>query len=161
MVRLLLIALLIFPLTACWEKSSDVSSDQSAKQFEELVIQKADGSTYKFFVMEAVTQKEQAQGLMGVEALAEDAGMLFVFKDDAERGFWMKNTLIPLDMIFIRADGKIHRIHENAVPHDLTTIQSQGPVSGVLEINGGLSAKLGIKKGDIVKHPHFAYELAQ
>ena len=74
---------------------------------------------------------------------------------ESERRFWMKNTLIPLDIIFIKADGKIHHIHENAVPHDLTGIPSKGPVAAVLEINGGLSQTWGLAAGDKVMHPYF------
>ena len=165
MSRFILIALflvpLVLPLTACWEKSAEAPAGVTKQELQNLIIQKADGTEISFEIEIAATQKEQAQGLMNRTSLAENAGMLFIFNDDAERGFWMKNTLIPLDMIFIRADGKIHRIHENAVPEDLTTIYSQGPVAAVLEINGGLSSKIGLKKGDIVKHPYFAYNLAQ
>lgn len=162
MSRFLLIALFIFPLvlpiTACWEEEggADYSSD-----YENLYVQTSDGPRHMFTVSIADTEEKQAEGLMHWTELAQDAGMLFVFADDAERSFWMKNTLIPLDIIFIRVDGKIHHIHENAIPEDLTSISSQGPVSAVLEINGGLAEKLGIKPGDIVQHRYFAHNLAQ
>ena len=88
--------------------------------------------------------------------MAENHGMLFYFGgEEAGRRFWMKNTLIPLDMIFIKADGTIHHIHENAIPKDLTGVPSNGPVAAVLEINGGVSRKLELQKGDKVKHRFF------
>ena len=114
-----------------------------------------DCNVVHFDIELALNRAQQSQGLMNRTNMAEDAGMLFVFPDEAERGFWMKNTLIPLDMIFIKANGVIHHIHENAVPHDLTSIKSNGPVMAVLEINGGLSQKLNIKVGDSVNHPFF------
>ncbi|MAZ76889.1 MAG: hypothetical protein CMH31_06280 [Micavibrio sp.] len=87
--------------------------------------------------------------------LAENAGMLFYFGAEQPRSFWMKNTLIPLDLIFVKLDGTIHHIHENAIPKDETPLPSQGNVGAVLEINGGLSKKLGIKPGDTIKHQFF------
>ena len=74
--------------------------------------------------------------------------MLFLFPRVAERNFWMKNTYIPLDIIFLNGENVIHHIHENAVPHDITQIPSNGPVLNVLEVNAGITAKLGIKAGD-------------
>ncbi|MCI5059520.1 MAG: DUF192 domain-containing protein, partial [Alphaproteobacteria bacterium] len=96
------------------------------------------------------------KGLMHRTELPENAGMLFWFGGrEQERRFWMKNTLIPLDMLFIKANGTIHHIHENAVPHDLTGISSKGPVAAVLEINGGLSQTWVLAAGDRVVHPYF------
>jgi uncharacterized membrane protein (UPF0127 family) len=82
--------------------------------------------------------------------------MLFDFKGSEQVSFWMMNTFIPLDMIFIRADGTIANIHVNAVPHDTTGIPSEGPVQFVLEIPGGRSVELGIAAGDKVEHPRMA-----
>ncbi len=87
--------------------------------------------------------------------LATDAGMLFVFPGEAERSFWMKNTLIPLDMLFIAKDGTIRHIHENAKPNDLTSISSQQPAMAVLELNGGAVKTMNIQVGDTVHHPVF------
>jgi uncharacterized membrane protein (UPF0127 family) len=101
-----------------------------------------------FFDVEiASTSAQQAKGLMYRRELAEDKGMLFVFSDEAPRSFWMKNTYIPLDIIFISADKKIINI-EKALPCETDICPhyaSQGPAQYVLEINGGLSEKLGIK----------------
>ena len=116
-----------------------------------LVIESAGGQTHAFGVEVAATPQAQAQGLMGRTQMADDEGMIFLFGQPPRiASFWMKNTLIPLDMIFIKADGRIGHIHANARPHDLTSIPSQVPVVAVIEINGGLAAKLGIAEGDQV-----------
>jgi uncharacterized membrane protein (UPF0127 family) len=120
----------------------------------ELDIQTA-GGKHHFAIELAVSQEQWSYGLMFRRTLAPDAGMLFVYEDDHEIQMWMKNTLIPLDMIFIRADGTILRIAERTVPQDLTTIPSQGPARAVLEVNGGTASRLGIKPGDRVLYPAF------
>ncbi len=125
---------------------------QSKLKTEDVVIVTAKGDKHVFDVEIARSANELAYGLMNRSGMAKDHGMLFVFRDETERSFWMKNTLIPLDMLFIRSDGIIHRIHPSAIPHDLTPIFSQGPVMAVLELNGGRSADLGIKAGDRVIH---------
>lgn len=105
------------------------------------------------FTMEVVdTPESRAKGLMFRTALAPDAGMLFDFKESRQVSFWMQNTLIPLDMLFIRQDGTIANIHVNAKPLDPTSIPSDGPVQFVFEIAGGRSVELGIKAGDRVIH---------
>jgi uncharacterized membrane protein (UPF0127 family) len=105
------------------------------------------------FTIEVVdTDASRAQGLMFRTALAPDAGMLFDFKQSRQVSFWMQNTLIPLDMLFIRPDGTIANIHVNAKPLDPTSIPSDGPVQFVFEIAGGRSVELGIKAGDTVIH---------
>ncbi|MEM6811973.1 MAG: DUF192 domain-containing protein [Pseudomonadota bacterium] len=125
----------------------------------QLTIQTKTGALHQFDVELALKPSDFAQGLMFRNEMAENAGMLFYFGGrEAERRFWMKNTFIPLDMIFIRKNGDIHHIHENAQPNDLTRIGSQGPVAAVLEINGGISSSLGIRKGDKIIHPFFADE---
>lgn len=120
-----------------------------------LVIETAAGGHYRFDVELAETPMQQMQGLMFREKMAPDAGMLFLYDRPQPASFWMKNTLIPLDMIFIGADGKVVNIHQNAVPQSLDSINSAGPVKGILEINGGMSARLGIRAGDRVLHPAF------
>jgi uncharacterized membrane protein (UPF0127 family) len=120
----------------------------------ELQIRTA-GGAHRFSVEIATTQEQWSYGLMFRRSMPPDAGMLFVYDDDHEIQMWMKNTLIPLDMIFIKADGTILRIAERTVPQDLTTIPSGGPARGVLEVNGGTAARLGIKPGDRVLHPAF------
>lgn len=120
-----------------------------------LTVETVGGGRYRFDVEMAETPAQQAQGLMFREKMAADAGMLFVYDRPQPASFWMKNTLIPLDMIFIGADGRIVNIHQNAVPHSEAAVNSAGPVKGILEINGGMSSRLGIRAGDRVVHPVF------
>ena len=115
----------------------------------------ANGTTHPFRVYLAATEARRNQGLMFVKSLAPDRGMLFMFEQPQVTGFWMENTLIPLDMLFIAADGRIIRIVENATPLSRATISSMGVVLGVLELAGGTSAKLGIRAGDRVRYPAF------
>ncbi|PZR36632.1 DUF192 domain-containing protein [Caulobacter segnis] len=109
----------------------------------------------RFQVEIAATQAEQARGLMFRKSLAADRGMLFTYKRPQPAAFWMKNTLIPLDIIFIQPDGRILSIVRNARPHDQTPLPSGGMVLGVLEIAGGRAAQLGILPGDRVLHRIF------
>jgi uncharacterized membrane protein (UPF0127 family) len=147
----LLLTLFVF---ACDNAGGAASGN--ADQSKKLSVLRQDGSKVDFTVELALTPKDQERGLMNRTELADDAGMLFVFPGpEAEHPFWMKNTLIPLDMIFIRKDGTIHHIHENAVPNDLTSISSNGPVGAVLEVKGGTAKRLGIKAGDKVESVFF------
>ncbi|MDB5562704.1 MAG: hypothetical protein JWN11_2122 [Hyphomicrobiales bacterium] len=101
------------------------------------------------FTIEVVdTPAGREQGLMNRQSLAPDAGMLFDFQTEQQVQFWMQNTLIPLDMLFISADGVVKTIHVNAKPMDTTPIPSQVPVRFVLEIPGGRSVEIGLKPGD-------------
>jgi uncharacterized membrane protein (UPF0127 family) len=109
-----------------------------------------------FAVEMATTPEEQAKGLMFRRSLPEGEGMLFDFHQEQPASFWMKNTYIPLDMIFIRADGRILRIAENTVPLSEALVTSGGPVRAVLEVNAGTARKLGIAAGDRVAHPIFS-----
>ncbi|HEY0568652.1 MAG TPA: DUF192 domain-containing protein [Xanthobacteraceae bacterium] len=109
-----------------------------------------------FAVELANTDETRARGLMHRKELPEGRGMLFDFRRDQEVSMWMQNTFIPLDMIFIRADGRIHRIAENTEPHSTRLISSGGPVRGVLEVIAGTARKFGIATGDRVAHPMFS-----
>ncbi len=122
---------------------------------DELTIETADGARHRFEVELALSREQQAQGLMYRRSLAENAGMLFVYGKEWPVSMWMKNTLIPLDMLFIRRDGRIVRIAERTVPRSLETISSGQLVAAVLEVNGGTAARLGIRPGDRVLHPAF------
>lgn len=108
------------------------------------------GTVLRLGVEIADTPGEQKHGLMNRTTLPRDTGMLFVFDDDDRRYFWMENTFIPLDMIFIGRDLRIIDIHENATPLSREIIASSGPCRYVLEINGGLCAASGIGVGDRV-----------
>lgn len=114
---------------------------------------RAPSGTARFSVEIADTPEEQAQGLMFREHMASSAGMLFVFPEPKHAAFWMKNTLIPLDMLFIDSTGRVARVHSNAIPHDETPIEGGDGVLMVLEINGGLAARMGIAEGAEMRHP--------
>ena len=108
-----------------------------------------------FAVEIADTDASREKGLMFRKSLPEGQGMLFDFHEEQPVGFWMQNTYIPLDMIFIRGDGSILRIAENTEPLSTRIIPSGGPVRAVLEVIGGTARKLGIAPGDRVAHPIF------
>jgi uncharacterized membrane protein (UPF0127 family) len=108
---------------------------------------------HRFTVEVAATPEEQETGLMFRKSLAPDRGMIFPYDPPQDVSFWMKNTLIPLDIVFIRADGTIARI-DNAQPMDITPLPAGEPVAVVLEIAGGRAKQLGIKEGDRVSWPH-------
>jgi uncharacterized membrane protein (UPF0127 family) len=109
-----------------------------------------------FTVEIAANDADRQKGLMFRKELPEGRGMLFDFQRDQDVSMWMRNTLIPLDMLFINADGRIRRIAENTEPLSERTIPSGGPVRGVLEVIGGTARKLGIAPGDRVAHPIFS-----
>lgn len=115
-----------------------------------LIIRSAD-KDHRFTVEVARTPREQELGLMYRRGLAPDRGMLFPYDPPQPVAFWMKNTLIPLDMIFVRADGRIARIAANTVPMSLDPVPAGEPVSAVLEIAGGRAAELGLLPGDLVE----------
>ena len=144
----ILAALTMLATLAFWHRAA------AQAPVSQLAIVAANGR-HEFKVEVVSTPDKMAQGLMYRKSLPEDAGMLFDYGRPQPASFWMKNTLIPLDMIFIGADGRIINIHERAVPLSLDPIPSAGPVRGVLEVNGGTAARLGIKPGDRVVHPIF------
>ena len=119
---------------------------------DRLVLHTGQGD-FTFTVEIADTNEERAKGLMFRNELAADAGMLFDYGKEQEASFWMQNTLIPLDMIFIGADGVVKTIHVNAKPLDTTPIPSGVPVRFVLEIPGGRSREIGLAVGDRMEHP--------
>jgi len=121
---------------------------------------RGDWGTARFRVEVADTPEERALGLMHREHLASAAGMLFVYETPQRVSFWMQNTLIPLDMIFMDETGTVTRIHENAVPLDRTSIPGGDAVQFVLEINGGMSDTLGIVEGAEMRHPAVDPDLA-
>lgn len=111
----------------------------------------AAGRTHQLRLEVARTEAEQARGLMYRRALAPDAGMIFPMTPPRPASFWMKNTLIPLDLLFIRADGTIARVARSATPLSLAPIESGEPVAAVLEIAGGRADALGVREGDRVR----------
>ncbi len=123
-----------------------------AAELETLVIESASGE-HAFQVEIADDPRERERGLMFRREMADDRGMLFDFGSEQPTSFWMRNTYISLDMLFIKADGTIESIAERTTPLSERSVPSQGPVRYVLEINGGLSGKLGIEAGDRVTGP--------
>ena len=113
------------------------------------------GGPHRFAVEIATTPQQMEQGLMFRPSLAADAGMLFDYGRPSMATMWMKNTLIPLDMLFVDAAGRIVNIHERAIPGSLATIAAAAPVRAVIELNGGTAARLGIRPGDKVIFPIF------
>ncbi|WP_254054988.1 DUF192 domain-containing protein [Kiloniella sp. EL199] len=117
-----------------------------------LTIFSATGKAHKFDIEIASSNEERSQGLMYRKNMATNAGMLFVYEKPNNIMMWMKNTYIPLDMLFLNSEGKIVYIKENTTPHSTKTISSDQDVIGVLELNAGTAFKLGIKVGDIAQH---------
>ena len=127
----------------------------SASVKSELSIITSNGSKHNFLVEVAKTEEEKKIGLMFRKTLAKNAGMLFLYKREALRLMWMKNTFIPLDILFIDKDGVIQRVVKRTIPHSLATISSRQSVLAVLELRGGITSSLEIKKGDRIEHPAF------
>lgn len=142
-------------LVACSPQApaQNVSADsaQAGLQQVPLTIRSANGD-HKFIVDVARTPEQQERGLMFVRSLGGNRGMIFPYDPPQQVAFWMRNTLIPLDILYIRADGRIARI-ANAKPLDETPLPSGEPAIAVLEIRGGRAAELGIKAGDRVDWP--------
>ena len=142
----LMMAALAMPLTACASGGSE-----AAETAETVVTVRQGDQVHRFTVEVARTSEEQAQGLMHRTSLAADRGMLFPFPKPKYASFWMKNTFIPLDIIFIRADGSVDRIAENTIPESLEPVVSGGEVAAVLEVAGGTAARLGIDESATIR----------
>ncbi len=143
------------------EDSEQVESlDEGSSQFDSLEICPADTlwlrgefGRARFSVEVADTRQARAKGLMHVEYMPSSKGMLFVYDHPQEVAFWMKNTLIPLDIIYADERGVVTSIQANAIPGDQTPLPGEGLNQYVLEINGGLAAMLGIEPGNEIQHP--------
>lgn len=120
----------------------------------EITVEAASGR-HRFTIELAATPAERAQGLMFRESMPADHGMLFDFQTEQRVAFWMKNTPLPLDMLFIKADGTITQIAADTTPHSEVAIPSKVPVRAVLELNAGTAERLGIGVGAKVRHPIF------
>jgi uncharacterized membrane protein (UPF0127 family) len=135
-----------------------VGNPASAREMEfprsRLIIETAMGR-FEFTVEVADTWARRAQGLQHRRTLAADAGMLFDYAESRPVAMWMKNTVVPLDMLFIDARGRVARVAENTEPLSLTPIPSGESVRAVLELNAGTARRLGIRMGDRVHHPIF------
>lgn len=129
-----------------------VSTAQAACSDDQVDLRGTWGQA-RFSVEIADTEALRARGLMHRERLARSAGMLFIYDAPTEPAFWMRNTLIPLDMVFINPEGIVTHVHHEAIPHDETPIPGGPNVLMVLEINGGLSRAMGIAPGSELRHP--------
>ena len=141
------------PIAPAW--AVDTSKAQPELPKEKLVIVTRDGARRVFNVEMALTSDQQTVGEMFRPTVPEDGGMLFDWGIPRESQMWMRNTVAPLDMIFINADGSIRSIAENAVPQSLAVISSHGPVRATLEVAAGTAARLNIRVGDQVRQRIF------
>ncbi len=155
MIKSILMAILAvaaLPITACKNGVAGTSKTSVVPLKKiPITVSTASGKDHKFEVEVAVTPQEQARGLMFRESLAPFAGMIFYYTEPQNVSFWMKNTIIPLDMIFIRTDSTIARIAAQTTPYSEAQVPAGEPVIAVLEIAGGRAAELDIKEGDRVK----------
>ena len=140
--------------------TGEARAETPAAAYERLELVTA-GGVHALDVEIAATPQKQALGLMYRTSLPETTGMLFPYKEARELTMWMRNTYIPLDMIFIRPDGTIHRIEARTEPLSDRIIASEGPVSAVLEIAGGGAERMGLKPGDKVRHRYFGSSPSQ
>ena len=134
---------------------SSLLAERSAAGLQQMTLDVRSGAkTHRFVVEVARSAQEQETGLMNRPSLGPDRGMIFPYDPPQPVSFWMKDTLIPLDMIFIRPDGSIAKIAANTVPLSLEPVPVAEPIAAVLEIAGGRSSELGISAGDRVAWPH-------
>ncbi|QIG79789.1 DUF192 domain-containing protein [Stakelama tenebrarum] len=158
-IRSAVAAAMLLALSACsGEPSGNASAGTAAAERISVTVTTADGTEHVFNTERAITRAQQDRGYMYRTDIGPDDAMLF-YPYPAEGGgpreasFWMKNTPMPLDIIFIRSDGSIARIAENTIPYSSNQIRSGEPVSAVLEVVGGRTAELGISPGDTVSWP--------
>ncbi len=151
----LLCALLFWSASVVAENKDAQQLDRSFPR-STLQIATPDGQLHKFNIWVADNDPRRMRGLMFVEHLADDDGMLFIYPQQQPVGIWMKNTPLSLDILFVRADGRVHRIAENAKPQTTDTIPSNGNVLAVIEFKAGTAARLKIKPGAQVIHPAFS-----
>ncbi len=137
--------------------AAPVAAEQACR--DDTVMLRGDWGNVRFSVEIADDPQEHAVGLMNRESMAFSAGMLFIYPRPQPISFWMRNTLIPLDMVFIDPQGVVQHIHHRAQPLDETSIFGGDNLLATLEINGGLSERLGITVGSQVRHPAFAEHL--
>lgn len=153
MIRAFFAATLLVLATAATSLHAEPRADAliPLDAFPQATLQIKSGTRqHTFDIWLAQTPEEQEQGLMFVRDLPENRGMLFVAEQPRVFNMWMKNTYIPLDMVFIGKDGRIAKIAEHTVPHSLATISSGGPVAAILEIKGGEAARRALQPGDAV-----------
>lgn len=154
--RALLLVLLLSVSHAFAQAPTDSAALDQLFPRSTLQIATSDARLHSFRVWIADTEPRRARGLMFVKQLDADAGMLFVYPESQPIAMWMKNTYLPLDMLFVAADGRIVKVVERTTPQSLDTIESGQEVRGVIELNAGTASKLHLRAGSIVIHPAFA-----
>jgi uncharacterized membrane protein (UPF0127 family) len=152
--RTLLTGLSLLPWAARAQEPN-ITGPQPELPKEKLVIVTRDGQRHDFIVEMAITPEQQTVGLMFRPSVPADGGMLFDWGVPHDSQMWMRNTIAPLDMVFINADGTIRSIAENTVPESLAVIDSRGPVRATLELAAGTTARLNIRVGDKVEQRIF------
>jgi uncharacterized membrane protein (UPF0127 family) len=141
---------------AGWRSNLNAPADAPVFPHDHLIIARADGKQFPFAIEVATTPAQHEYGLMHRHALAADAGMIFLYDPPDTVSMWMKDTPLPLDMLFVRADGTIEKIATHAVPFDVTPIEADEPVRAVIELNAGTADRLGLKTGDKVVYAGFS-----
>ncbi len=158
MLRLAAAFVMVLSLTpaACADAAPEPADAPAAVDFREtpLTLETASGA-HRFTAEVAETPAQRERGLMFRETMPEDHGMIFDYHHDANISMWMKNTILPLDMVFISADGTVFDVVKGAVPYSLDVISSGGMVRAVLEVNAGTVDRIGIRRGDKVRHEIF------
>lgn len=149
----LFLCVVCFKPLVVWADSSGAQAQQLEKAF--LKVTGKEGSSVLLHVEIADDMQERAIGMMYRQDVPQNTGMLFVFEDNTERFFWMKNTFVSLDILFLDKRGRIHHIHKNAVPESLERIPSRGKSVGVLEVGAGEAERLGIQVGDYIEYSDF------
>ena len=149
-VPIVFLVMLLLPGVAVAQTQPSVTFDKT-----EIAVETAAGERHVFEVELAVRREQFGQGLMFRQEMAEDAGMLFILPRPQTLNMWMKNTYLPLDMLFLNNAGEIVKIAERTVPLSTDRIPSGRPVKGVLEVNAGTAERLGLAVGDRVVHPAF------
>ena len=149
---LLTILFLAMPLTV----SAQTSKDDVVNFGEPVPLTiGSEGGEHVFTVERAISLDQQARGMMFRESMEPDAGMIFEFEEPKIATIWMQNTSIPLDILFVRSNGRILKIEHMAQPYKLRSASSEAVIAGVVELQGGRSRDLGIMPGDLVKHEFF------
>ncbi|RMB04914.1 hypothetical protein BXY39_2485 [Eilatimonas milleporae] len=146
------LAALMLNTTTSWAQMPVPGCGVQDFTLSSLYVQPSGGQQTLILVETALTPEQQQCGMMFRTSVAPDQGMIFVFPEAKQASFWMRNTLIPLDIIFVRRNGRIANIIENAEPETLSSRPSKGRVIAVLELAGGQAAELGLKPGDMVRH---------
>lgn len=156
LVLFFLLAIILGSAAVYYAEKLEEENYQTTLPVDKTVIVKQNGKKHTFNLEIASKPIDVEIGLMYRKKMPKDHGMMFQLgKEPRLVSFWMKNTLIPLDMLFVAADGTIANIHRNAQPESLTSVPSQAPVTAVIELNGGRADAVGLSIGDRVLHPYF------